>query len=32
VAGAAGRLGEALLAEVVSSPRYQDVTVVTEGR
>ena len=31
MAGAAGRLGVALLAEVVSSPRYQDVTVVTEG-
>jgi hypothetical protein len=31
VAGAAGRLGEALLSEVVSSPRYRDVTVLTEG-
>jgi len=32
VAGAAGRLGEALLAEVVSSPRYRGVSVLTEGR
>jgi len=32
VAGAAGRLGEALLSEVVSSPRYRGVTVLTGGR
>lgn len=31
VAGAAGRLGEALLSEVVSSRRYGKVTVLTEG-
>jgi hypothetical protein len=31
VAGAAGRLGEALLAQVVASPRYGAVTVLTEG-
>ena len=31
MAGAAGRLGEALLSEVVASPRYSAVTVLTNG-
>lgn len=31
VAGAAGRLGEALLAEVIASPHYHSVTVLTRG-